>query len=84
MVVLLGMLLVLFYYLQKSNERSQELADKMMNCISEATATQRTTAMILTNLHEDLSKHQQWEQDVLKDMLPRVQHVEDALTRRPN
>jgi hypothetical protein len=81
LVVLLGMLVVLFYYLQKANERSQDLADKMMNCISEATATQRTTAIILTNLNEDLAKHQTWEQDVLKDMTPRVQHIEDALNR---
>lgn len=76
MGVLVAMLVVVFYYLQKTNERSQELSDKMVTCITDATVTQRATAMILANLNTDLAKHQAWEEKQLDLILPIVNRID--------
>ena len=86
-VILLGMLGVVFYYLQKANERSQVANERLINCISEATATMRSSSLITTGQNAELQRHQKWEEDTLKENLPRITRIEDdihRLTQKPS
>lgn len=80
--ILVGMICVQYYYAQQQNNRGEELADKMMACITQSTATQQTTAIILENLNRDLNKHQSWEEKQLDLMLPIINRI-DQTYRRP-
>lgn len=80
--ILLAMIVVLFYYLQKSNERAEGLAKQMMNCIVESTATQRTTAQTLSNVNDSLMKHQAWEEKILDVTLPKLDRIETAVHQK--
>ena len=80
-IILLAMLCVVFYYLQKGNEREQVTNGKLIICISEATATMRGTMMTTQNQEAAMRKHESWEEEMIKENIPRLTRLEDDMHR---
>jgi len=78
----LGMLVVMiaiqFYYAQQQNIRSERLADKMMDCITAFTVSQQKSTILIENVNSALMKHQSWEEQELKELIPQLHRIERA------